>query len=164
MGGRDGADPLGGVVFDSFGSLYGTTSYGGDPSLCPGTGGCGVVFKLTPTAKGPWKESVLHRFTDGKDGGFPAGSPVLDPSGDLYGTTVAGGTGGTCQNSFSVGCGVVFELTPAAGGTWEEKIIHAQQSGRTAYPYAGLILDSAGNLYGTASGACCGGMVFEITP
>jgi uncharacterized repeat protein (TIGR03803 family) len=162
-GGRDGANPSGGVVFDSSGSLWGTTSYGGNPSLCPGTGGCGVVFELTPTG-GQWKESVLHRFTDGKDGGFPSGSLVVSPVGNLYGTTVAGGTLGDCQNSFSVGCGVVFELSPTTGGKWKEQVIYTQARRGTAYSYAGLILDSAGNLYGTASGACCGGAVFEIVP
>jgi len=90
-----GADA--GVIFDRAGNLYGTTPGGGDPN-CQ----CGVVFKMTPDAKGEWTYTVLHRFT-GADGFDPEASLTLDSKGNIYGTTVAGGAGGA---------GVVFEITP----------------------------------------------------
>jgi len=97
-GGSDGAAPEAGLVRDNAGNLYGTTDSGGD--LACGSGfGCGVVFKLDTTGK----EIVLHKFTGGKDGAFPAGRLVRDSAGNLYGTTQSGGA------FFS---GVVFKLTP----------------------------------------------------
>jgi len=90
-------------------------------------------------------------------------SPGLSP-GNLYGTTTMGGA---YKNSCGANCGTVFQLTPAAGGTWTEKVLHSFGKGKDgASPYAGLILDAAGNLYGTTSagGADNSGTVFEITP
>jgi uncharacterized repeat protein (TIGR03803 family) len=98
--GNDGANPNGPLVLDKAGNLYGTTQYGGGSGKCPA--GCGVVFKLSPGKKGSWTYSVLHRFTGGADGGEPWIGPTIDSKGNLYGTTMFGGTGG----------GVVFELTP----------------------------------------------------
>jgi uncharacterized repeat protein (TIGR03803 family) len=95
--GEDGGGPMGGVTFDRSGNLYGTASGGGDPS-CQ----CGVVFKMTLSAKGKWNYTVLHRFK-GTDGWSPEASLVVDDKGNTYGTTVAGGAGGA---------GVVFEITP----------------------------------------------------
>jgi uncharacterized repeat protein (TIGR03803 family) len=94
---NNGGGPAAGLTFDKAGSLYGTTSAGGDPSCS-----CGVVFKLTPGSNGKWKYSVLHRFT-GKDGWGPQASVILDDKGNLYGTTTEGG---------AYGYGVVFEITP----------------------------------------------------
>ena len=108
-GGDDGAFPVGGLIFGSDGSLYGTTQMGGGGGTClNGSEGlyyCGTVFKLTPPAtKGkPWTETILHSFTGGNDGQFPSGSLVFDTSGNIYGTTNAGG-------SFNLG--TVFEVTP----------------------------------------------------
>jgi uncharacterized repeat protein (TIGR03803 family) len=81
---------------DKAGNLFGTTIAGG--SQC----GCGVVYKLAPQAKGKWKYTVLHRF-NGSDGAQPDANLILDKKGDLYGTTITGGTGGY---------GVAFEITP----------------------------------------------------
>jgi uncharacterized repeat protein (TIGR03803 family) len=103
-GESDGAFPFGTPVFDKAGNLYGTTYNGGDATCI-----CGTVFKLSPTKEGPWKEKILHRFTGGSDGAHPYFVQLaIDPSGNLYGTTVAGGNTG-CGD---YGCGVVFEITP----------------------------------------------------
>src|ERR1035438_4640570 len=94
-GGHDGAAGGNLMVADSTGNLYGTTTAGGNKSTkcAPWTGlpGCGVVFKLTPTKDGSWKETVLHAFTAGEDGGVPVGGVILDSAGNLYGTTEFGG-------------------------------------------------------------------------
>jgi len=96
-GDQDGGSPRGGLVFDKAGSLYGTTTAGGDASCL-----CGVVFKMTSQSDGKWKYRVLHRFT-GADGYSPQAGVILDNKGNLYGTTTEGGPGGY---------GVVFEITP----------------------------------------------------
>jgi uncharacterized repeat protein (TIGR03803 family) len=95
--GASGFSPGGGVVLDKAGILYGTTTYGGSSSC-----DCGVVYKLSPEAKGKWTYTVLHRFS-GVDGAAPDANLILDSKGNLYGTTASGGTSGA---------GVVFELTP----------------------------------------------------
>jgi uncharacterized repeat protein (TIGR03803 family) len=154
----DGAQPFaGGLIFDHSGNLYGTTVGGG------GTNN-GVVFELTPTASGPWNETVLHSFSpaDG-DGGAPYSGVIFDHSGNLYGTTFDGGANEV---------GTVFELTPTASGPWNEIVLHAFTAGSDGgQPYAGVIFDSAGNLYGTtyqggdvSSGNVGSGVVFELTP
>jgi uncharacterized repeat protein (TIGR03803 family) len=145
------------LVFDPAGNLYGTTSSGG--ALDQGT-----VFKLTPSADGNWRESVLHSFcsrTNCGDGAQPVADLVLDPAGNLYGTTFAGGDQGCYQGG---GCGVVFKLTPNSNGGWKEAVLHTFADHPGASPFAGLILDRAGNLYGTSSGFTTFGSVFEITP
>ncbi len=151
--GWDGSAPYAGVIFDAAGSLYGTTSSGG-------IYGQGTVFELTPTEGGGWAEKVLYGFTNGTDGASPEASLIFDARSNLYGTTQIGGTydGGT-----------VFELTPAAGGRWTEQILHSFNPNNSADgwdPYAGLIFDAAGNLYGTTGygGTYGGGTVFELTP
>jgi uncharacterized repeat protein (TIGR03803 family) len=161
---EDGELPYGGLIFDSFGNLYGTTTMGG-------AGDAGTVFELSPTGNG-WTETVLHNFeTNGTgDGGKPYGGLALDASGNLYGTTIAGGNPHVC--SFE-GCGIVFELTPTAGADWTETILHTFTGRDGANPYAGVVLDTAGDVYGTAyhggaSGSGCGtlycGTVFKLTP
>ncbi|MFI5115931.1 MAG: choice-of-anchor tandem repeat GloVer-containing protein, partial [Terriglobales bacterium] len=153
----DGAFPQAGLIFDTAGNLYGTTSLGG-------AYGFGTVFELTPTAGGTWTEKVLYSFkNDGTDGSNPKAGVIFDAAGNLYGTTSLGGAG-VCQGA---GCGTVFELTPAAGGTWTEKVLHSF-GGATdgVIPEAGLIFDAAGNLYGTTGygGPYNWGTVFELTP
>jgi uncharacterized repeat protein (TIGR03803 family) len=150
--GTDGVSPFGGLVFDSAGNLYGTTAQGG-------TAGTGTVFQLSPRSGGGWNERTIHSFVrDGKDGITPYAGMIIDANGNLYGTTSQGGL---------LGRGVVFEISPAAGGTWTETAIYAfLASPDGANPQAGLVLDTAGNLYGTTlSGGSNGdGIVFELTP
>jgi uncharacterized repeat protein (TIGR03803 family) len=101
----DGHRPLGGLILDTAGSLYGTTIFGGS-NTCGAEGeGCGVVFKVNASGA----ETILHAFTAGSDGAYPEGRLVMDASGNLYGTTTNGGDL-TCNPPY--GCGVVFEITP----------------------------------------------------
>lgn len=162
----DGNGPAAGLIRDTKGNLYGAVGYGGGGPECfgfPGYG-CGAVFKLAPNRK----ETILHGFCPtGKrpcaDGADPFGGLVMDKSGNMYGTTTRGGGTGCFQQW---GCGVVFEI-PQGG---EEKVLYAFQGGSDgALPSSALILDSAGNLYGTAyygGGSGCGGngcgAVFKI--
>jgi len=147
-GGKDGANPGTNCLnFDTAGNLYGTTPNGGAHRY-------GVIFKLTPNSDGSWTESVLHPFTGGKDGAAPGAGVVFDQAGNLYSTTVYGGTNGY---------GVVLKLTPSSGGRWTEGVLHAFKGTLAAYPYAGPVLDGAGNLYGATRGAN-NGTVYEITP
>src|SRR5262249_31508209 len=114
----DGTAPLATLVQDLSGNLYGTTFYGGKLTGYPCTGsGCGVVFQLTPSANGSWKENVLYKFSDRRDGGFLGAGVILDAAGHLYGTTVFGGVP-RCNKGY-LGCGVVFQLTPTASGHWK---------------------------------------------
>ncbi len=149
-GGRDdGAVPYAGVVFGPDGSLYGTTSGGG-------SSGDGTVFKLSPPAREcqnvscSWTETILHSFMGGGDGATPYyGSLTFDPAGNIYGATSAGGANnlGPCHHG---GCGTVFELSPSNGG-WNETIIHAFGGADGDFPLSGVVLDQAGNVYGTTS-------------
>ena len=156
-GGRDGGNPVAGLVRDTAGNLYGATNGGGATSTCNAPYGCGVVFKLSPTGA----ETVLHRF-NGADGASPyAGFLVLDTAGNLYGTTNAGGA----HNQ-----GVVFKLSP----TGSETVLHSFTGGADGGgPRAGLLRDAARNLYGTTlnggtsvNGPCAGGcgVVFKLSP
>ena len=163
---RDGLFPDAGVTFDSQGNLYGATAIGGDKSVMCATGsvpGCGVVFKLTPAAKGPWTETVLHTFTGGTDGGYPLFYVTLDSSGNVYGTTLVGGGSTNCSFGGGSGCGVVFEL---AQGTWDETVLYAFTGGNGGgNVFSPAIFDSAGNIYGVANGGVHGwGVVFQLTP
>ena len=156
-GGADGKLPLAGLVFDPAGNLYGTTYFGG-------AYGYGVAFRLSPNGDGSWAESVVHSFTAGADGGFPWAGLVFDQAGNLYGTT---GGGGNKSCSYDYGCGVVFELTPNADGSWTESVLYTFTGGSDGeYPRVGLIFDQAGNLYSTtANGGAYGyGVVFKLAP
>jgi uncharacterized repeat protein (TIGR03803 family) len=159
-GGRDGQAPYASVVFDGAGNLYGTTAGGGPDNRCGG--GCGTVFKLTPSKNGHWTESVIHSFKADKNGNASFARVVLDNAGNLYGTTQRGGIG-TCQG----GCGVVFKLAPGSNGHWTYSVLHRFTGPDGATPNAGLTFDKAAkHLYGTTSfgGANGAGTVFEITP
>lgn len=153
--GVDGSFPYAGLVRDSAGNLYGTTFEGG-------TGGMGTVYKLAPPAAGQtaWTQTVLADF-NGANGSFPKVSLIIDPAGNLYGTTSLGGAG-----SF----GTVFRVKPPAAGktAWTLTTLanFNGTNGTGAAPYAGLIRDSAGNLYGTTAGGGTGsdGIVFKLAP
>jgi hypothetical protein len=166
----DGDYPSGALIMDAAGNLYGATPGGGNAN------NAGVVFELTPNqARTAWTESVLYAFCPAggtcSDGAGPVGSLIMDSAGNLYGMTFVGGTP-TSKNT--TGSGVVFKLTPNSARTaWTESVLHAFCPGGGnctdgEYPFSGLIMDSAGNLYGTAFGAnasgIAGGVVFELTP
>jgi len=168
--GSDGADPAASLIFDLAGNLYGTTYLGGVSGKRYVGQTLGVVFRLTPQQNGTWKESVLHRFV-GTDGANPHGGLAFDQAGNLYGTT---SNAGSCKVDNS-GCGTVFQLTPNADGSWKEKVLHHfRVTANGAFPWAGLIFDQTGNLYGTTYGGgnpthCprdffgCG-VVFKLAP
>ena len=156
----DGAYPLGGVVTDSEGAVYGTTQSGGK-------NGVGTVFKLTPPAAGQtrWTEEIIHSFgSAANDGQTPEAGVVMDANGALYGTTAEGGGRGS-QYCGMGGCGTVYRLDPPQTGQtqWSETILHrfGASDGEGALPAAGVILDAAGNLYGTTQDF---GGVFRLTP
>jgi uncharacterized repeat protein (TIGR03803 family) len=141
------------VIRDKTGDLYGTTT-DGDGSGCGGTG-CGTVFKIASDGT----ETVLHAFTGGKDGAVPFASLIMDKKGNLYGTTVIGGGGTAC----SEGCGTVFKLSH----TGTETVLYSFTGGSDGgYPFAGLIVDAAGNHYGTTEGGGTygSGTVFKLAP
>ena len=148
--------PIGSLVADSNGNLYGTTFYGG-------LYGNGMVYELTPSA-GQWHLTELHSFSpNGIDGFAPTSAVIFDSAGNIYGTTEFGGSG-SCTNGF--GCGTVFELTPAGNGIWKETILHnfGGTDGWEIHP--GLAMDAAGNLFGMATngGTYNAGTVFELSP
>jgi len=159
--GSDGAEPEGSLVLDAAGNLYGITNEGGTAS----SPGYGTVYELSPGPSG-WSHIVLHRFTDGNDGRGPTAGLVMDAAGNLYGTAYAGGADGY---------GTAYKLTSNGTGGFRFNAIHAFAGGeKGANPYAPLLLDAAGNLYGTtryggsAAAACdtpsstgCG-VVFEL--
>ena len=155
--GPDGSSPVGDLIFDASGNLYGTTANGGVY-----TGETGVVFKLAPNRHGTWTESVLYNFTGCADGGFSFAGLIFDATGNLYGTTAAGG---------AYNYGVVFKLAPNRDGTWTESVLYSFTGGAGGgVPFAGVIFDATGNLYGTAndrgSTNCtfgCG-VVFKLAP
>jgi uncharacterized repeat protein (TIGR03803 family) len=149
----NGANPQGGLIFDASGNLYGTTILGG-----PGTANAGTVFRLSPPAAGKtvWTQATLTTFDGGTGGARPAGNLVFDSDGNLYGTTVAGGSGD----------GTVFQLTPPAGSIppWNLNTIFQFDGTNGNAPYAGPLIDSGGNLYGTtaAGGKSGDGLVYRL--
>ena len=156
QGGQDGEEPIGALITDEAGNLYGTTKGGGGNTGCFSGApfDCGTVFKVSAGGT----ETVLYRFcsqANCPDGAYPLAGLIRDKQGNLYGTTSYGGASGW---------GTVFEIT-AKGPP--EKVLHSfQDSVDGAVPYAGLIRDQEGNLFGTAlaGGAYGGGTIFSITP
>ncbi len=172
QGKSDGGFPTGVMYHD--GVLDGTVTVGGDPTNCGGVG-CGGVFRLTPPAitGGSWTERVLYSFTGGSDGLYPYAGLAVGQDGSLYGTTRDGGNTGACAQN--PGCGVVFELIPPRDSRgpwpeetaeqirpWREKILHRFAANDGWLPFAPLVIDKDGELFGTAyfggdSVACVGG-------
>ena len=190
-GGLDGENPTAGLIMDSQGNLYGTSDLcafelspsgvswtlqviyelgGGTHAALTmdpagnlfGVNSIAEVFEISPNGGGGWNPAtIIHTFTGAPgDGYYPEGTLVLDKAGNLYGTTTNGGT-----NNF----GTVYELTPESGGVWSEKILYsfggANSNGQE--PWAGVVLDAAGKIYGTAPFSFregTAGTVFELTP
>jgi len=132
-GASDGSNPTAALVFGASGALYGTTQQGGKS-------GSGTVFKLTQSG-GNWAETVLYNFTGASDGGNPVSGLLFDASDALYGTT------NSCGASND---GTIFKLVPPAlsGGSWTETVLHSFTGSDGAFPFAGLISDASGALYG----------------
>jgi uncharacterized repeat protein (TIGR03803 family) len=150
--GKHGSDPFAGLIFDSAGNLYGTTSEGG-------AYGSGTVFELSPQTGGSWGQKVLHSFGKGQDGQQPFVSVTMDNAGNIFGATAFGG---------AYSNGTIFELMPKAGGGWNERVLHSFGNGVDGQlPFVNggsLTLDRAGNLYGTTylGGAFGSGTAFEL--
>ncbi|HEY6766353.1 MAG TPA: choice-of-anchor tandem repeat GloVer-containing protein [Candidatus Sulfotelmatobacter sp.] len=160
--GSNGANPDGGLIFDSAGNMYGVTELGGQTDCYRSTYGCGMVYEMSPNGTGGWTETPLYAFTGGTDGNFPTNNLVMDGAGNLYGVTV---TGGDNSCNYPYGCGVVFELTPGSSG-WTETVLHTFTSAATdGQGPNSLIRDAAGNLYGTTAlgGASNSGTVFKLS-
>ena len=168
-------NPSARVIFGPDGSLYGTTVNGGS---CNGQW-CGAVFKLQPPATFcrnvtcPWTLTVLHAFAGGDDGAFPYSDLAFDSSGNIYGTTSGDGDSSCMVVTGVRGCGTVFELTRNTDGTWTNHTLYEFHGGSDGgRPFAGVVLDPAGNLYGVTAyggGGPCNfnfgcGAVFALSP
>ncbi|MFZ0793989.1 MAG: choice-of-anchor tandem repeat GloVer-containing protein [Candidatus Korobacteraceae bacterium] len=153
------SNPSGDLVFDATGNIYGTTFNGGNYSDCAPLG-CGTLYQLAKSG-GVWTEDIIHIFTGGTDGQHPDSGVIFDPAGNLYGTAV----GNPNQNGNNAG--LVFQFVPSGGG-WTENVLYQFQPGGQdgEYPYAGLVFDPAGNLYGTTTvgGSNGGGIFYELSP
>jgi uncharacterized repeat protein (TIGR03803 family) len=141
--GADGGNPMGGLVRDAAGNLYGTTQIGGGPA------NAGTIFKVDPTGK----ETVLHSFSQPGDGGYPQSGMVRDGAGNLYGSTTLGGT---------IGDGTVFKYDTAGN----ETVLHSFGGANDGQYPGDLTLDAAGHIYGTTQqgGTADWGTVFKIVP
>jgi uncharacterized repeat protein (TIGR03803 family) len=150
-GQSDGAFPYGGLIFDKSGNLYGTTYYGGANNV-------GTVYKLTP-GDDSWTETVLYSFKGAPDGSSPSSALISDAAGNLYGTTVDGGTAG--------GHGVIFRLAPRRDGTWTESVAYRFPGHPGASSaYNGMVAGSEGNFYGATKygGPTDDGTIYKFTP
>jgi len=161
-GSPGGAGPVGGLIADSSGNLYGTALHGGGNAACD----CGIVFELSPPSTGSsaWTETVLYSFQGGtNDGYYPSGTLVMDSVGNLYGTTE---NGGPVTEYCAFGCGSIFELSPppTPHGTWKETILSffTPDCNQGCWPNGSLIFDGVGNLYGVTPDT--EGVVFELSP
>jgi uncharacterized repeat protein (TIGR03803 family) len=138
--GANGIAPLGNIVFDSAGNLYGVTQDGGTLK-CDGGDGCGTVYQLSPQGDGTWMQTTLASFPGGK-GAFPYAGPVLGADGNLYGST---------QQGRLTQYGSIYELSPGPDESWMLTTIFRFNGGNGANPEYSLVFDQAGNLYGTAT-------------
>lgn len=138
------------VALDAAGNLYGTLYDGGNSMACNFYPACGVVFQLSPSAGGGVNETVLHNFTGEADGNFPSGNLIVDAAGNVYGTTLLGGPSNN---------GVVFELSPQAGGQWQESTLYAFTGEADGSEPNGIAFGADGNIYGST-----GTSIFELTP
>jgi uncharacterized repeat protein (TIGR03803 family) len=149
-GALDGGDPATALTFDGAGNIYGTTVLGGSSA-------CGTIFKLVPKNGSTWRESVLESFDCYSGGKNPYGGVVLDQHGNLYGTTVSGGSGGSCG---STGCGVVFRLSSRA-----EMVLHSFTGNDDGFgPGGAVVFRLYGDLFGTTpdGGKDGEGVVYQL--
>jgi len=154
QGGTDGANPLAGVTLGPGGSLFGATQAGGALN--------GIAYELAPNGSGGWQETILHTFQGAATGDASLPNGLVYTHGKLFGSSGSGGT----DNA-----GAIFEISPASGGAWEEKVLYNFTTGRDgATPSSSLITDGMGHLYGTtlwggpAGTIDAGGVAFEFTP
>ncbi|MGA8835740.1 MAG: choice-of-anchor tandem repeat GloVer-containing protein [Candidatus Sulfotelmatobacter sp.] len=149
-GSTDGGNPSFKIVLDAEGNIYGTTLSGGRGYGIRGEPGSGIVYELSPESTG-WKETIIHYFAnEGSSSGL-----IMDSSGNLYGETGGGGI----QNN-----GTVFMMKHTSSG-WKYGNLYEFKGGNDgSYPYAGLIFDAKGNLYGVTiqGGPAFDGTVFEL--
>jgi uncharacterized repeat protein (TIGR03803 family) len=150
-GGNDGATGSAGrLILDAAGNFYGVATAGG-------ANGSGTAFELIPGAGGTWTFKTLYAFKGSPDAGFPYGALAFDAAGNLYGTTYYDGANDL---------GSVYKLTKT-NGTWSESVLYSFKGGSDgSSPISNVVVDSAGNLYGTTSegGAGCScGTVFKLT-
>jgi hypothetical protein len=173
QGGKDGFYPQGDLVFDKSGNLFGATGFGGGGgrSSCDAFyNGCGTIFELSPPRRkgGKWMETILYRFQNKKDGGYPNGGLAFDNGGVIYGTTYCGGQA-ACEN-LNGGSGTVFGLKP--GGrqkTWKFEVLYTFRGDPDgADPAAGVVLGLTGVLYGTTKfggkDQSHAGTIFQLSP
>lgn len=179
QGGADGAGPVGSIVMDKAGNIFGATSY---TNPCITSLQCGSVYELSPPQQpgDPWIETTLYDFQGFShgDGGSPEGGLVQGADGNLYGTTAYGGHGPCLVLGSAVGCGTVYELVrpQKPGGAWKEKVLYSFQGNQDGqFPIGDLVFHKRGNLYGATwfgggQGTTCDplypycGTVFELTP
>jgi uncharacterized repeat protein (TIGR03803 family) len=178
-GGADGVNPMGPVIFDTAGNLYGTAEYGG-------AYGYGVVFEFSPVG-GIWTETVLYSFTGETDGAYPFDGLIFDQAGNLYGASGRGafelspsGGGWTEQviysypssgltmdaagNIFGVGASqTVYELSPNGNGGWNSTLIYTLPGHNRGFDPSPLVIDKAGKLYGTVSVSGGAGKVYRLS-
>ena len=148
----DGASPYGGLVFDKFGNLYGTTYYAG-------ANDAGTVYKLSHR-HGTWTETVLYSFKGGRDGASPISTLASDPEGNLYGTTSDGGAA-------SCSCGVIFKMIRSETGAWSESVVYRfPGKPKPGFAYNGMVSDSNGHFYGATvhGGSHNDGAIYKFTP
>jgi uncharacterized repeat protein (TIGR03803 family) len=166
---KDAAYPVGPVVVDAVGNVYGTAALGGHNGSGCWSGvyhiGCGTVFKLSQQSNGRWKETFLHSFDDGADGAVPETGLIADTAGNLYGTTFEGGSGSCENNDGTYGCGTIFMMSPSSG-SWSFSTLYSfPLTGDGEYPSSGLTFGSDGSLYGeTWEGVLCCGTVYRLSP
>jgi len=157
--GPDGISP-GALIIDSGGNLYGTASRGGIDNCS--TFGCGTIFELSPSQSG-WSFATLYKFQSVADGWNPASPLTIGPGGSFYGATVDGGIEG--------GGGTVFRILPICPDPgckqtiWVKATLYQFGSCDGAGTNGGLVLDKAGNLYGTTIATCSHlGQVYQLSP
>jgi uncharacterized repeat protein (TIGR03803 family) len=155
----DGAGP--GLLLDGFGNLYGSIGFGD-------YFGAGAIGELSP-GTGGWTYTQLYSFcpeTGCPTGLNPPSPPIFDGKGNMWGTTTQGGLEQpSCQLLY--GCGVIYEITPNGDGTWTYNVIHefASSSSDGQWPYGGLVMDAAGDFYGSTwlGGAYNQGTIFKLS-